>query len=68
MKPTIAISNEYVESWKKEGAFERSIALREGAPEFIAATFPRRLSMRRECFRSVSAARNVQMTVTVRPG
>ena len=31
----VTVGNEILESWKKEGAFERSVALREGAPEFI---------------------------------
>ena len=31
----VSVGDGILESWKKEGAFERSIALREGAPEFI---------------------------------
>ena len=31
----VSVGDGVLESWKKEGAFERSIALREGAPEFI---------------------------------
>ena len=31
----VSVGNEILERWKKEGAFERSLALREGAPEFI---------------------------------
>ncbi len=31
----VAVGNEVLEHWKKEDAFRRSLALREGAPEFI---------------------------------
>ncbi|MGM9752932.1 MAG: isoleucine--tRNA ligase [Candidatus Cryptobacteroides sp.] len=31
----VAVGNEVLEEWKEKGAFERSLELREGAPEFV---------------------------------
>ena len=59
MKPTIAISNEYVESWKKEG---------KKVVGTVCCHIPEEVIHAAGMLRSVSAARNVQMTVTVRPG